>query len=60
MKVKVDNCVNCGCTCMLYCPNRDDAYEYVCDDCGDETQLYHYDGKELCLSCIERRLEKVN
>ena len=60
MKIKVNNCVSCGLPCMLFCPLRDDSYEWVCDDCGEQTQLYDYEGKELCLDCIERRLDKVN
>ena len=60
MKIKVNNCVNCGLPCMLFCPLRDDSYEWVCDECGEPTQLYDYDGQELCLDCIERRLAKIN
>ena len=60
MKVKIDNCVDCRQPCMLFCPHRDDSYEWRCDDCGEETQLYEFDGKELCIDCIERRLEKIN
>ena len=60
MKVKVNGCVDCGIPCMLFCPLRDDSYIYKCDECGDETQLYEWDGQELCLDCIEKYLEKVN
>ena len=60
MKIKVNNCCDCGKPCLLFCPLRDDSYEYVCDDCGDNTQLFYYDDKELCISCIKDRLEKVN
>ena len=60
MRIKVNNCVDCGKPCMLFCPLRDDSYEYRCDDCGEETQLYEYDGKELCLNCLEKYLDKVN
>ena len=60
MKVKVNNCVDCGKPCMLFCPVRDDSYEWHCDKCGDEGQLYYYEGKELCASCVLRMLEKVN
>lgn len=60
MKKKINGCVDCGKPCMLFCPLRDDSWEFYCDDCGDETQLYEYEGKELCLNCVEARLEKVN
>lgn len=60
MKIKVNNCCDCGKPCMLFCPLRDDSYEWHCDDCGDETQLFDYDGMELCIDCIASRLEKVN
>ncbi len=58
-----DEC--CGCAVPAYpclgstCPNRHVARHY-CDDCGDETQLYEWDDKELCLDCIEKYLEKIN
>lgn len=60
MKVKIDNCVGCALPCTYSCPYLDEGYEYICDDCGEETQLYEFDGKELCIDCIERRLEKIN
>ena len=60
MKKKVDNCCDCGKPCMLFCPLRDDSYEYYCDGCGDETQLYEYEEKELCIDCIKQTLTKVN
>lgn len=60
MKIKVNNCCDCGLPCMLFCPLRDDSYIWECDECGDETQLYEYNDKELCLSCIEKLLEKIN
>ena len=60
MKIKVNNCVDCGKPCMLFCPLRDDSYTWVCDECGEETQLYEWEGKELCLDCLEKYLDKVN
>ena len=60
MKVKVNGCIDCGLPCMLFCPLRDDSYIYRCDECGDETQLYEWDGQELCLDCIESKLDKVS
>ena len=58
-----DECVGCS-TIFGYClggacPNRNVPHWY-CDECGEETYLYHFDGEELCISCIENRLERVN
>ena len=60
MKVKINGCVDCGLPCMLFCSLRDDSYIYKCDECGDETQLYEWENQELCLSCLEKYLDKVN
>lgn len=60
MKVKVNGCIDCGLPCMLFCPLRDDSYIYTCDNCGAETQLYEWEGQELCLECVEQSLEKIN
>ena len=55
----------CGCAVPGYpcmgstCPNRNVKY-YVCDECRDYIdKLYYYEGRELCLSCIEKLLEVV-
>lgn len=33
---------------------------YYCDRCNDEAEyIYHWDGEELCIGCIEKELEKV-
>ena len=33
---------------------------FYCDKCDEETyQLYWFDGKQLCINCIEDQLEKV-
>lgn len=60
--IKIENdCVGCppemGCMGSS-CPNRNVKHFY-CDDCGDETDLYEFDGEELCIDCIEKRLDKV-
>ena len=55
-----DECVCCGLPCLgNSCPNRN-VPRYYCDECGDDTQLYEYDGQELCLSCVKNHLDKVN
>ena len=57
-----DECVCCDLPCLgSSCPNRN-VKRYYCDCCGDEVEygeLYEFDGEELCLSCIEERLDKV-
>ena len=56
----------CGCAVPAYpclgssCPRRHVLHIY-CDDCGnDECDIYEFDGKELCIDCIEKLLDKVN
>jgi hypothetical protein len=57
-----DECVGCssGSGCLgSACPNRNVPHFY-CDECKEDVEtLYYYDGKELCLECIEKMLEKV-
>ena len=63
MKVKTieNECVGCppeiGCLGSS-CPNLN-VVHYYCDECEEEAQLYHYNGQELCIDCIEKSLEKV-
>lgn len=58
-KVYENECVGCGLPCMgSACPNVNVPHFY-CDRCGEEDTLYHYNGQELCLECIEKELEKV-
>lgn len=40
------------------CPNRR-VVRYRCDKCKDECTIYHFEGKELCINCIEEMLEEV-
>ena len=64
MAVKYENeC--CDCAVPAYpclgsaCPNRNVPHLY-CDECGEEVEnLYYFDGRELCIDCIEKLLEKV-
>lgn len=55
-----NRCVDCLLPCLGdSCPQRH-ARCYYCDDCKEEVEkLYWYDNKELCIECIEKRLEKV-
>jgi hypothetical protein len=56
-----DECVGCppeiGCFGNS-CPYKN-VTRYYCDFCEDEAPLYYFDGCELCLDCIEKRLDKV-
>ena len=54
------DCVDCGLPCIYQsCPHYQMVI-YECDDCGHEVdKLYDYDGQELCIDCIELRLERV-
>lgn len=59
MKIIENDCVMCGLPCLgSSCPHRN-VTRFYCDECGEETTLYHYDGEELCLDCIKKRIEKV-
>lgn len=58
MRVVVNECVDCGLPCLgSSCPKKN-VVRYLCDECEEE-ELYYFDGEELCLNCIEERLEKV-
>ena len=61
MKITENECVGCpkemGCLGES-CPNRH-VTRFYCDKCDCETDLYYYDGQELCIDCIEKLLEKV-
>ena len=55
----------CGCAVPGFpclgssCPNRN-VKHYYCDSCKEEQEkIYEFDGKELCIDCIEKRLEVV-
>ena len=63
MRVVENEC--CGCATDNYpclgnsCPNRN-VVRYYCDECHEEEELYRFDGEDLCLDCISKRLEKVD
>ena len=52
-----DECCDCatpGYPCLgASCPNRNVPH-YYCDDCGDEADIYEFEGDQLCINCIER------
>lgn len=31
----------------------------ICDECKDEDDIYEFDGEELCIHCIKKRLIKI-
>lgn len=53
-------CSNHGLYCLKdSCPNYE-VKRYYCDECGDEVEdLYEFEGEELCIYCIEKRLKRV-
>lgn len=60
MHITETECVSCGLPCMgSACPYHS-VTRYYCDKCGDETTLYHFEDQELCISCIEDSLERVD
>lgn len=58
--VKVENeCCDCGLPCIYEsCPYWA-VKRFYCDECDDEAELYWYEDEQLCIDCIEKRLEKV-
>ena len=32
---------------------------YYCDSCNYEAKLFNFDGQELCIDCVEKRLDIV-
>lgn len=55
-----NDCVGCELPCMGGgCPLLHVTHFY-CDECMEETELYDFDGEELCIDCIIKRLHKIN
>lgn len=54
----------CDCATDYYrcrgeaCPRRR-VKHFFCDICGIEEKLYYFDGKQLCIECVENELEAV-
>ena len=57
MKKIENDCVGCAMGC-IDC-GRKRAVHYYCDNCRDEETLYEFEGKELCISCILKKLTVV-
>lgn len=59
--IKIENeCVDCpkeiGCIGDL-CPYKN-VTRYYCDYCEQESELYNFDGEELCEDCARARLKE--
>lgn len=59
MAVRIENdCVGCPQGCINCGLKR--AKHYYCDRCKDEFEtIYHFEGEELCIECIEELLHEV-
>lgn len=62
--IKYENeCVGCSAgayPCNEYSCKYSNVPHFYCDDCGLELDyLYDFEGEQLCLECIERRLVKI-
>lgn len=60
MKKTENECVSCGLPCLGANCVFQNVTRYYCDECGEETTLYKFDGEELCIDCIKNRLETVD
>jgi len=60
MIVTENECVDCGLPCLrTSCPYWAVTRLY-CDECeNEEYPLYWWHGRQLCLDCIEKELERV-
>lgn len=50
--------------CALPCIGDECAYRRIrvtyCDRCGEEDDLYEFEGRQLCIGCVRRSLTKVD
>lgn len=54
-----DECLHCDTVCIGDgCPNRRVPHCY-CDRCGEEENLYEFDGRQLCKDCVIYLLDEV-
>jgi hypothetical protein len=63
MIITRNECCNCATStfpCIgKRCPLQNQKV-YICDDCKDEVdELYEFEGEELCIDCIKKRLKVV-
>lgn len=62
MRKTEDFCIGCekGSCIGRACRYYEKVTSLYCDDCGDYFEnLYEYEGEELCIRCIEKRLPEV-
>lgn len=59
MRQVENDCVDCGLPCIGTSCRYYKAVHFYCDDCGDEDTLYEFDGEELCIRCIAKKLKKI-
>lgn len=58
--IRLENeCVDCGLPCIGTLCIYKDVPHFYCDECGNEDDLFEFEGKELCISCIKERLTPV-
>lgn len=58
--ISIENeCVDCGLPCLYEsCPYWA-VKRYYCDECEEEKKLFYFNGREMCIDCIEQELEVV-
>lgn len=64
MRIKIDRCFGCsevGFPCKgPACENYGEREVPACDECEKhDCDIFEYEGEELCLGCIAKRLFKV-
>ena len=61
MKRLENECVGCPAemSCLGYACSYVNVPHFYCDRCGNEEVLYHYDGEEICGSCLLKEFEVV-
>lgn len=52
-------CVDCGLPCRYNACQHYKCNIYECDNCEKGSKLYWFNGKQLCIDCIEEQLEEV-
>ena len=59
--IQIENdCVDCpselciGSSCKYL-----NVPHFYCDECKEESELYWYENRQLCIDCIEKQLEEV-
>lgn len=62
MVVRENDCCDCASgayPCLGISCHLRNAPHYYCDECGDEADIYYFEGTELCIDCIKKRLKQV-